>query len=183
MHSFTFTVSPRGSISPPNITTQFGDNTTFICSALGGPNNSFQWERNGETIGNDSMLKLEDINASHGGTYTCIISNAAGNDSVSTTLYVAPYIDSPLDEQTLVMNGSIVNIVCNAVGFPIPNVIWVDSLGSIVSFTSLLQFYPVTFGDEGLYHCIATVEINEVTFYSTDETTIIGTLLVIVMSI
>lgn len=143
---------------------------------MGGPSNSFQWKRNGEAIGNDSILILEDINASLGGTYTCIISNSAGNNSVSTTLYVAPYIDSPLDEQILVTNGSIVNVVCNAVGFPFPNVMWVDSLGSNVSSTSLLPFYPVIFGDEGLYRCVATVQINEQTFYSTNETTIIGTL-------
>jgi hemicentin len=175
-----YTVSPRGSISPQNIITQFGDITTFICSALGGPGNSFQWEGNGELIGNNSMLILEGIDASHGGTYTCIISNAAGNDSISTTLYVAPYIESPLDEQILTANGSNVDIICNAAGFPIPNVMWMDSNDAIISYTSLLLFSPAIFGDEGLYRCVATVGINDETFNATNETTIIGMLLQLV---
>ena len=173
---YSLTVSPRGSISPQNIITTLGDITTLNCSTLGGPSNSFQWERNGIPIENDSVLTLEGINASHGGTYTCIISNAAGNDSVSTTLYVAPYIDTLLEEQTLAENGSNVNIVCTAAGFPIPNVIWVNALGSDISNTSLLQFSPVIFGDEGSYRCVATIEINEVMFLATNETILIGML-------
>ncbi len=177
---FYNTVSPSGSISPQNIVTQFGDITILICSAMGGPDNSFQWERNGAPIGNDSMLKLEGINASHGGTYMCIISNAAGNDSVSTTLYVVPYINSPLDEQTLTVNGSNVNITCSAAGFPVPNVTWVDSNDAIMSYASLLQFSPAIFGDEGLYRCVATIRINEENFNATNATTIIGMLLQLV---
>ena len=173
MHSLI--VSPRGSISPLNVIVGLGGITTFMCSALGGPGNSFQWERNGNSIGNDSILNLEGINASNGGSYTCIISNAAGNDSVSTTLYVAPYIDSPLEEQTLAANGSNVDIICIATGFPIPNVTWVDSLGSDVSSTSQLQFSPVMFGDEGSYHCVASIEINETLFIATNETILTGT--------
>ena len=122
------------------------------------------------------MLNLEGITGSHGGCYTCIVSNAAGNDSVSTTLYVAPYIDSPLEEQTLAVNGSDVNVTCNAAGFPIPNVMWTDSFGSNVSNTSQLQFIPVMFGDEGSYLCVASVEINETDFIATDGTTLIGML-------
>ena len=81
---------------------------------------------NGNIIGNDSMLEVMDIDASSGGVYTCIVSNAAGSDSASTTLYVAPYIVTPLEEQTLTTNGSNVSISCDADGFPNPSVSWVD---------------------------------------------------------
>ena len=172
MHSLT--VSPEGSISPLNIVVRLDDAATLECSALGGPGNLFLWRKNGKIIGNDSVLNLESINASDGGTYTCIISNAAGNDSVFATLYVAPYIDIPLVEQTLATNGSNVNIICNAAGFPIPNVTWVDSLGLEVSNTFQLMFNPVLFGDQGIYRCVASTEINEASFNATNETTLIG---------
>jgi hypothetical protein len=150
------------------------NDTTFICDALGGPNNTFQWQMDGNIIGNDSMLEVMDIDASSGGLYTCTVSNAAGSDSASTTLYVAPYIVTPLEEQTLTTNGSNVNISCDADGFPSPTVTWVDMTNAEVVNISLLEINPVMFGDEGLYRCVATAEINIMNFTATDDTILIG---------
>jgi PKD repeat protein len=147
---------------------------TFICDALGGPNNIFQWKMDGKIIRNDSMLEVKDIDASSGGVYTCTVSNAAGNDSASTILYVAPYIVTPLEEQTLTTNGSNINISCDADGFPSPTVSWVDMTNAEVVNASLLEFSPVMFGDEGLYRCVATTEINMMNFTTTDDTILIG---------
>ena len=150
-----------------------GSNVTLNCSALGGPNNIYVWMKNEMIIGNGTTLVVTDINASSGGNYTCLVSNAAGNGSASTTLYVAPYIVTPLEEQTLTTNASNVNINCNAAGFPNPTVNWIDiSTNMQVSNQSLLQFSPVIFGDEGIYRCLATVEINGVTFTATNVTTV-----------
>lgn len=173
----SLTVSPAGSVSPLNMVARLDGASTLMCSALGGPRNLFLWEINGNIVGNDSILNLENIDASYGGTYTCIISNAAGNDSVSATLYVAPYIDNPIAEQTLAVNGSSVNIICSAAGFPIPNVKWEDLFGFVVSNTSQLNLNPVMFGDEGAYRCVATFEIGEA-FTTTTETTLIGKVLI-----
>ena len=141
---------------------------------MGGPNNTFQWEMNGTIVGNDSKLTLIAIDASYGGNYTCIVSNAAGADSASTTLYVAPYIVTPLDKQTLAVNGSNVIISCNAAGFPTPTVSWIDPMGMEISTTSLLQFNPIIFGLEGIYRCVAENVVNQSTFNITDETTLTG---------
>ena len=169
-------VSPEGSVmvSVSNNIANIGSSTTFNCSAMGGPQNIYRWMMNGETIGNESTLLINDINASSGGIYTCLVSNTAGNDSASTTLYIAPYIVTPLQEQTLTANGSNVNISCDAAGFPSPSVNWVDMMTVEVSNTSLLQFNPVMFGDEGVYRCVATAEINDMNFTATDETTLVG---------
>ena len=140
---------------------------------MGGPNNIFQWEMNGDIVGNNSMLEVMDINASSGGSYMCTVSNAAGNDSASTTLYVAPYIVTPLEEQALTTNGSNVNISCDADGFPSPIVSWVDINAEVVNM-SLLEFSPVVFGDEGLYRCVATAEINSIIFNTTDDIILVG---------
>jgi hypothetical protein len=136
------------------------------------------WEKNGEAINgeNENQLTLTDFNASLGGLYTCTVSNAAGSDSASTTLYVAPYIVTPLlGEQTFTTSGSNVNISCDADGFPSPTVSWVDMTNvEVVNIISLLEFSPVTFGDEGIYRCEATSEISGVKFTAMVDTIITG---------
>ena len=173
-------VSPEGSVSvseSSNISTR-GSSVTFNCSALGGPDNMYVWMKNGMSIGTESTLLVADIDASSGGSYTCLVSNAAGSDSASTTLYVAPYIVTPLEEQTLTTNGSNVNINCDATGFPTPNVQWVDMMNREVSNSALLKFSPAVFGDEGLYRCVAAADIDVMTFTATNETTLIGMILI-----
>ena len=156
-----------------------GSSVTFNCYALGGPDNTHVWMKNGMIIGNESTLVVTDIDASSGGTYTCLVSNAAGSGSASTTLYVTPYIVTPLEEQTLTANGSNVNINCNAAGFPSPIVNWVDITNVEVSSTSLLQFSPVVFGDEGVYRCVASAQFSSTIFNVTDETILVGTFCVL----
>ena len=146
-----------------------------MCNALGGPNNLFQWEANSTIIGNGSMLEVMDIDASSGGVYTCTVSNAAGNDSASTTLYVAPYIVTPLEEVILTFNGSSINLMCEADGFPLPTVSWDrNTTNEIVSDNSQLIIPTVTFGQEGVYRCLANVTVNGIEYEDSDDTTIIG---------
>ena len=169
-------VSPEGSVTVPvssNISS-VASNVAFDCFGMGGPENSYLWMMNGDVVGNDSMLEVMDIDASSGGVYTCTVSNAAGSGSVSTTLYVAPYIVTPLEEQTLITNGSNVNISCDADGFPSPTVSWVDMTNAQVVNMSLLELSPVMFGDEGLYRCLATAEIKGMNFTAMDDTIIVG---------
>ena len=148
----------------------------MTCLVRGGPNNSFAWKRNGEVISgeNENQLTLMNFNTSSGGIYTCTVSNAAGSGSASTTLYVLPFIVTPLEEQILTMNGSYMNISCDADGFPNPTVNWVDMTNAEVVSTSLLEFSPVMFGDEGLYRCVATAEINNMNFNATDDIILVG---------
>ena len=154
-----------------------GNNVTLVCTAMGGPDNTFQWEMEGTVIRNESMsmLKLVDIDASDGGDYTCTVSNAAGNDSASTTLYVAPYIVTPLEELTLSVNGSSINLTCDADGFPEPNVSWDrNTTEDLVANNSLLLITTVLFGQEGVYRCLASVNINGENYEDSDLTTLVG---------
>ena len=147
-----------------------------MCNSGGGPNNTYVWVKDGTILDGDTSDTLTLIinNALSGGNYTCTISNAAGSDSASTTLYIAPYIFTPLDEQTLTTNGSNVNISCDADGFQSPTVSWVDMTNAEVVNRSLLEFSPVMFGNEGLYRCVATAEISGANFTTVDDTIIIG---------
>ena len=174
---YTTAVSPESSlsVSPLNMVFNQRNDITFICGALGGPNNIFQWQINGNIIGNDSILEVMDTDASSGGVYTCTVSNAAGSDSASTTLYVAPYIVTPLEEQTLTFNRSSINLTCEADGFPLPTISWDRNTTDVaVSNDSELIIPTVTFGQEGVYRCLANVTINGVEYEDSDITTVIG---------
>lgn len=144
------------------------------CNAMGGPGNSFQWERNGIIVATGDILTFVDINASYGGNYTCVVSNVAGGDSATATFYVTPYIVTQLDEGISAVNGSKVNISCDAEGFPTPTINWVDMQGTEVSSSMLLQFSPIMFGDEGIYHCVAFSEIDGINYTMIDQISLNG---------
>ena len=157
-------VSPEGSVSvfPLNMVFNRGDHVTFNCSAQGGPGNSYQWQWNGTDLDNETAqtLTVSQISAADGGEYTCVVSNAAGNDSASTLLNVSPEIVlNPTD--VLARNGTVHTLLCEARAFPEPQYEWVHvtetASGSVVGAnSSMLVFDPVMLGDEGSYYCMAT---------------------------
>ena len=147
----------------PMKTVNFGDNVTLTCSARGGPDNVFQWQRDGMNVtgGQQSTLELNSVSATGGGVYTCVVSNAAGNDSISTTLYIRPYFTTqPMSISTEA--GQNETLTCEAEGFPEPTIQWFRAENSDIGMdvtgvnTSILTFTPVQFGDEGGYYCTAT---------------------------
>lgn len=146
---------------------------------MGGLDNIFKWEFNGIIIGNESVLNLVHTEAQSGGNYTCTVSNFAGIDSAFTTLYVAPYVVTSLDEQVLATNGSTLTILCDSAGFPTPIVHWIDMLNNVVSNSTLLEFNPAMFGDEGLYTCVSSADINGVVYTARNQTTVVGNNLLI----
>ena len=83
-------VSPQGSveISPSiNIATTFNSTVIITCSAEGGPNNMFEWSKQGnEVASNNSVLEFQMITGSDGAVYECTVSNAAGNETRNVTL-------------------------------------------------------------------------------------------------
>ncbi len=129
--------------------------------ALGGPGNTYQWSRDGSELTNEILptLTLENITAANGAEYTCTVSNAAGNDTATTTLNVAAEIlVDPVDVSSC--DGTMSNLTCEAEGFPAPTYRW-EHAGGIESNvfgedTNTLQFLPVLFGNEGIYFCVAS---------------------------
>ena len=108
-----------------------------------------------------TILMLSDITVSAGGTYTCVVSNAAGNHSASTLLFVSPYfIEQPV-EVVLTSAGSTFNVSCVAVAFPEPEYQWGHEDGrdirmNISSNMSVFTISRVQYGDEGSYYCNIT---------------------------
>ena len=158
-------MSPEGSasLSPEMVIGDVGGNVTFSCSAQGGPGNEYQWQHNGVGMMSEmsNTLTIDNIGAVNGGSYTCVVSNAAGNDSATATLFVAPTIvTQPAD--ILTRNGTVVNFTCEAESFPTPEYQWekydetVDTF-IIVSSDPVFEFSPAVFGDEGTYRCVASL--------------------------
>ena len=157
-----YAVAPGKLIISQIKTANFGDNVTLTCSARGGPQNVFQWQTNGTDLPgeNQTTLQLTDIDATDGGEYTCVVSNGAGNDSISTTLYIRPYFTTqPMSISTKA--GQNETLTCEAEGFPEPTIQWFRDNGADFGLnvtgmvTSNLMFTPVQFGDEGDYYCTA----------------------------
>ena len=92
---------------------------------MGGPNNNFEWEKDSVTmIGeNNNTLQFSEVAASNAGLYQCTVTNAAGNDSDSTQLYVAPNIITGPENMTAVV-GEIITFSCVAEGAPVPAIVW-----------------------------------------------------------
>lgn len=78
------------------------DELYITCNAQGGPNNTYEWTRNGEevvasgslnitTVSSQSMststLRISSVDAAmHKGNYTCFVSNEAGEESTSVVV-------------------------------------------------------------------------------------------------
>ena len=167
MCSYHVAVSPEGSVavSLEMVIADVGGTVTFTCSAQGGPDNTYQWQNDGRDLMNetDTTLTISNISAMNGGSYTCVVSNAAGNDSATAVLYVEPIIvTQPTD--ILTRNGTVVNFTCVAESFPDPAVYqwekYNETTGSFdrVSNGPVLEFTPAVFGDEGSYRCVASLQ-------------------------
>ncbi len=107
------------------------------------------------------MLTLTNVMAADGGMYTCMITNAGGSDSATTSVFISPYFTS----QPQAMggaNGTMVTLTCEAEAFPAPTYEWSRMDGGTIGTevvgqnSAMLMFDPLMFGDEGEYLCNAT---------------------------
>ena len=168
-------MSPEGSVavSPTMEVSSIRGSVTFSCSAQGGPDNEYQWQYDGVVLMDETntTLTIDNIGAVNGGDYTCVVSNAAGSDSATATLYVAPSIvTQPTD--ILTRNGTAVSLTCEAESFPAPTYQWERYNETVAAFVivgsdPVLEFSPAVFGDEGSYRCVASLPGTEMIDTST----------------
>ena len=81
-------MSPLSSVtvSPINPSANQNDNITLNCMAQGGPNNTFQWSLNSQTLPGETNQALILLQVTTGGVYSCTVSNAAGMGSSTSRL-------------------------------------------------------------------------------------------------
>ena len=87
-HSVVSPLETVGIIPSGDILTNFGSTETLICITLAGPDNMYEWIKQGTgVVSTDSTLTLSMITGSDGSLYTCSVTNAAGSD-VATALLI-----------------------------------------------------------------------------------------------
>ena len=122
----------------------------------------YHWFKDGLILKNETkpMLRVTPISGSDGGTYTCVVTNAAGNGSASATLYITPTIVIQPTNISVVV-GTTGNLTCVAEAFPPPLYMWDHLDGSIAPSIAgrngnVLIFNTVSLADMGKYVCIVT---------------------------
>ena len=82
-------MSPEDSvfITPSaNVLTSFNSTETITCTAKGGPNNMFEWSKQGVIVSNSDVLELTMITGSDGGLFVCNVTNDAGYGTANTSV-------------------------------------------------------------------------------------------------
>jgi len=64
-----------------------GQQLMLMCSSEGGPPLEYSWLFEGNVIATSNILMIENVNTSHGGEYTCNVTNNAGYNSSTITIY------------------------------------------------------------------------------------------------
>ena len=66
-----------------------GEELQLNCSSEGGPELEYTWLFSGDMIpnANTDILVIDNVNTSHAGDYTCNVTNNAGTDSDTVTVY------------------------------------------------------------------------------------------------
>eukprot|EP00731_Ephydatia_muelleri_P003763 Em0001g3763a len=124
-------VTPTIITQPSDVLAVVNDNVTLVCEAEAFPPPQYQWEHiEGNLTGRSSMmginrkkLELNEVmfgdegsyicklivknGTSDGGTYTCVVTNAAGSGSASATVYVTPTIITQPSDMLAVGNGNV----------------------------------------------------------------------------
>ena len=152
-------MSPSVTITPSSLIINISTTINLNCSSEGGPGNTYNWST-GQTT--PTLQVTVNNGTSDGGTYTCVVTNAAGNGSASATLYVTPTIITEPSDKLAVVNDVVI-LVCEAQAFPPPQYTW-EHIGSNLSGRSnvigissnRLLLNGVMFGDEGSYRCIVS---------------------------
>ena len=191
-----------------------GSSVSFTCSAFGGPDNVFLWILTNSSIDLESTAISSPLNVSEvvgvlqdnyavaqqdnhgdyvidsvnatedGGTYTCVVVNAAGLDSDEVQLLVQPSITRQ-PEDVLTSMGENASLSCEADSYPPPTYSWflqtpeqdilvTESASRVILDNGGrdLLFMTVEHSDFGSYFCRA----NSLSGYANSESaTISGT--------
>lgn len=163
--------APVISTQPVSQTVSAGANVTLSVTASGNPTPTYQWRKNGVAITGATLgsYNLSNVQLGDAGTYTVIVSNAAGQvTSADAVLTVngsgsVPQITTQPVSQA-VSGGADVTLSVSATGNPAPTYQWrkdgVAIPGATLSSYSLNYVQP---GDAGAYTVVVSNAAGQVT--------------------
>ncbi|XP_038056702.1 peroxidasin homolog isoform X2 [Patiria miniata] len=166
--------SPKGptfSQEPTDTEVKQGTTVTLDCSANGYPRPTIVWTRHGQSVVDDprftllasGSLHISSVQPPDRGDYTCTATNQAGSRTASATLSVTVPPTFEVTPQFLsAIEGSTVELFCQATGYPLPVIAWrkdggllPDSRRYLSLASGTLRIVRVTREDEGNYDCYA----------------------------
>ncbi|XP_074526683.1 hemicentin-1 [Halichoeres trimaculatus] len=165
-------LKPRPNAESDLVTPQVGSSVTLRCEAQGTPEPEVTWYKNGLQLAAGNGLKMDrhqleivGVQLADGGTYTCKVSNVAGqvDRTFRLTVHVPPVLDGPLRESLNFTLGSHVALLCEASGVPVPSITWLKDGTPIESSLqwqwsvrgNRLELGPLTLSHAGIYTCVA----------------------------
>ena len=87
MYNSLHLVAPYNvSVTGNNVYSQ-GEQLVLNCLSNGGPQLDYSWLFSSNKIVNTSTLTIDNVTASNGGDYTCNVTNDAGYESDTITVY------------------------------------------------------------------------------------------------
>ncbi|KTF85092.1 hypothetical protein cypCar_00012330, partial [Cyprinus carpio] len=159
-------------VSPQVEVKAVGSAVEFTCAAKGGSHIEIEWLKEGGVLPpnhhiKDGVLRIENLEQSNEGVYTCRATSLFGQaqDSGRLTIQALPkvMIKVRTSVQT-VMVGSSVEFECHAIGDPEPTVHWSKVGGSLPDHVKIrenvLRIDHVVESDSGQYRCTATNNVG-----------------------
>ena len=97
---FNSTVAPYNVVIMGNNLYNQGEQLQLNCSSEGGPVLEYSWSLSGGIIPNvnstDILFIIDNVNTTHAGDYTCNVTNDAGNNRDTITVYSKYYFQGPI---------------------------------------------------------------------------------------
>ncbi|XP_071802833.1 hemicentin-1-like isoform X2 [Asterias amurensis] len=158
----------------PDVSANIGTTVLLPCNAIiGNPAPKIYWYKDGQPVRQGSHFRVLDggtlrivpLLLDDAGTYRCVASNVAGNDTLYTrvTVDVPPVIDETNSSYSVIYRDS-VSLYCPATGHPRPTINWFKN-GSPISPNELNQYVTdqgtlvirfATEDDAGTYTCMVS---------------------------
>jgi hypothetical protein len=167
--SYTVTVK-AGTVSAPVITSSppstqtvaLGSTLNLTILVSGTDATTYQWQLDGSNINGAtaSVLSISSVSAANAGSYTCVVTNAAGTltSSPASVIVSTPpvIISSPLAKQSVAL-GATVNLSVVASSPTAVNYQWqFNSVNIFGATASTLTLNSVTAANAGSYVCIVS---------------------------
>ncbi|KAM9476100.1 hemicentin-1 isoform 3-T3 [Clarias gariepinus] len=160
------------------VTAHVNQKVVLPCEVEGDSAPTVFWRKDGVPVllGNrfvllpDGSMRMEKVQLSDAGRYSCSVSNGAGSDqrSVELRVYVAPSIN-PGPYNVTMTTGQRAVLTCESSGVPVPQVSWKKNGQALnthsgayrlMSSGSLLIVSP-SLEDEGYFECIVSNKVGE----------------------
>uniref|UniRef100_A0A8C1UL37 Hemicentin 2 n=1 Tax=Cyprinus carpio TaxID=7962 RepID=A0A8C1UL37_CYPCA len=165
---------PRIQPAPPSLKALIGQTVVLPCVVQGEPSPQISWLHNGLLVSSDRMLKIQAVQHSDSGTYSCVAKNSAGEDTIEIVLNIleGPYFKTNGETIIETVANSRVLIPCPARGSPAPWVRWFKNglevhmerseHGVSLAENGSLVIGSASASHSGDFKCVATNEAGSV---------------------